>query len=199
MYKTYKKEFIKKTGYKCQFCGISEWRGDPISLELDHIDGDNCNNHENNLRLLCPNCHSQTDTYRGRNIKRKREISDQELLDAIKSTDNIKQALTRVGLVPKGKNYIRAWNLLEINQDVVDSKNSQFGTVWINNGKINKKIKDYKLLEFQKAGWTKGRILLKVSPPSAAGKIWITNGIVNKFNHFSEIPEGWWRGKIESK
>jgi len=50
--------------YKCVSCGISEYNNKPISLELDHIDG-NSNNHQlSNLRLLCPNCHSQTETFR---------------------------------------------------------------------------------------------------------------------------------------
>jgi hypothetical protein len=52
---------------KCERCGISEWLGKPLSLELDHKDG-NCYNHNlQNLQILCPNCHSQTDTFRGKN------------------------------------------------------------------------------------------------------------------------------------
>ncbi len=54
----------------CAICGISEWMGGPISLELDHIDGDNRNRSVENLRLICPNCHSQTETYSGRNVGR---------------------------------------------------------------------------------------------------------------------------------
>lgn len=53
--------------YKCQICGISEWQNKPISLQLDHINGCNTDNRLENLRLLCPNCHSQTDTYAGKN------------------------------------------------------------------------------------------------------------------------------------
>src|SRR5574337_228364 len=56
---------------QCSKCGISTWQGEPLSLHLDHIDGDNNNNLIENLRLLCPNCHSQTPTYCGRNEKRK--------------------------------------------------------------------------------------------------------------------------------
>ena len=58
---------------ECAGCGISAWQGKRIILELDHVDGDSSNNQPDNLRLLCPNCHSQTDTWRGRNVKRKRE------------------------------------------------------------------------------------------------------------------------------
>ena len=55
-------------GYKCSCCNISEWNGKSIVLEIDHIDGNSENNKPENLRLICPNCHSQTDTYKARNI-----------------------------------------------------------------------------------------------------------------------------------
>ncbi|MGE5096878.1 MAG: HNH endonuclease signature motif containing protein [Betaproteobacteria bacterium] len=54
---------------KCAWCGRRKWRSRPIPLELDHIDGDHLNNALQNLRLLCPNCHAQTSTYKGRNAK----------------------------------------------------------------------------------------------------------------------------------
>ncbi len=53
---------------KCQVCGISEWNGKSIVLEIDHIDGNYENNKPENLRFICPNCHSQTDTYKARNM-----------------------------------------------------------------------------------------------------------------------------------
>ena len=54
--------------YKCQTCGNNgHWQGGIISLELDHINGNNTDNRIKNLRYLCPNCHALTETYRGRN------------------------------------------------------------------------------------------------------------------------------------
>lgn len=54
--------------YKCEFCGnCGEWNGKKLILQLDHIDGDHSNNEVSNLRFLCPNCHSQTKTYAGKN------------------------------------------------------------------------------------------------------------------------------------
>lgn len=54
--------------YECANCGCNgQWQGGEISLELDHIDGDNTNNELSNLRYLCPNCHALTETYRGKN------------------------------------------------------------------------------------------------------------------------------------
>ncbi|MEX1179031.1 MAG: HNH endonuclease signature motif containing protein [Nitriliruptor sp.] len=56
--------------HRCQVCGRDDWDGAPIPLEVDHIDGDRRNNDVSNLRLICPNCHALTPTYRGRNIGR---------------------------------------------------------------------------------------------------------------------------------
>lgn len=56
---------IKKAA--CEVCGLTTWNGDKISLELNHINGDRSDHRIENLQVLCPNCHAQTDTYRGRN------------------------------------------------------------------------------------------------------------------------------------
>lgn len=70
-----KKRLIKELNweYKCAECGISEWNNKKISLELDHINGIHTDNRIENLRLQCPNCHSQTPTFRALN-KEKKEI-----------------------------------------------------------------------------------------------------------------------------
>lgn len=52
---------------KCYSCNLTTWLGKDIPLELEHIDGNSSNHLLNNLTLLCPNCHSFTDTYRGKN------------------------------------------------------------------------------------------------------------------------------------
>lgn len=60
---------------ECYICGISEWLGKPLSLDLDHINGISDDHRLENLRMLCPNCHSQTETYRGRNKKLRKQKS----------------------------------------------------------------------------------------------------------------------------
>lgn len=74
-YQTFKlKNRLIEEGYlknECGICDISEWHGSWLPLELDHIDGNPTNHRIKNLRILCPNCHSQTDTFRARNKRKK--------------------------------------------------------------------------------------------------------------------------------
>lgn len=68
-FQTMRKYLLEVRG-SCEGCGITDtYNGKPISLQCDHIDGDNDNHNLNNLRLLCPNCHSQTLTWCARNKK----------------------------------------------------------------------------------------------------------------------------------
>ena len=60
----------------CAHCGLDEWRGKPLSLHIDHINGVKNDHRLENLRMLCPNCHSQTETYGGRNVKRRRRLQE---------------------------------------------------------------------------------------------------------------------------
>lgn len=98
--------------YACEVCGISEWQGQAITLEIDHVNGDHSDNRLENLRYLCPNCHSQTPTFKGRNMSREKKVSDEDLKKALLETSNIRQALIKVGLSPEGANYARAKKLL---------------------------------------------------------------------------------------
>jgi 5-methylcytosine-specific restriction endonuclease McrA len=69
--KSLKKRLLTDFGFesKCSSCGIDSWLGKPLSLELDHINGVNNDHRIHNLRFLCPNCHSLTPTFKGRNRK----------------------------------------------------------------------------------------------------------------------------------
>ncbi|PPD55313.1 MAG: hypothetical protein CTY12_01260 [Methylotenera sp.] len=70
-YTTYslKKRLIQEglKEHKCEECGIVDWHGKSLAIHLDHINGISDDHRLENLRMLCPNCHSQTDTYAGKN------------------------------------------------------------------------------------------------------------------------------------
>lgn len=101
-------------GHKCENCGLEEWQGKQIPLEVHHIDGDELNSDLNNLQILCPNCHALTDNYKGKNINSGIMIvSDEDLVNALNECPNIRQALMSVGLTGKGGNYIRANELIQ--------------------------------------------------------------------------------------
>lgn len=78
---TYNRSYLKKRlikegilDLKCAICGNDgTWQGKPISLQLDHINGISNDNRIENLRILCPNCHSQTENFSGKNISKRKE------------------------------------------------------------------------------------------------------------------------------
>lgn len=65
--KTIYKYLAEDVGHKCSVCGISDWMGQDLVLQVDHIDGNAGDNSPSNVRLICPNCHSQQDNWGGRN------------------------------------------------------------------------------------------------------------------------------------
>lgn len=96
----------------CTICNITQWNNKPLVLELDHINGLTSDNRIENLRLLCPNCHSQTPTFRGRNKNSGVcKVSDEELLRSCLQEKNIATALRKLGLTGAG-NYGRCYRLL---------------------------------------------------------------------------------------
>lgn len=98
---------------KCNRCDLDEWLGQELILELEHIDGNNKNNNRDNLEMICPNCHSLTKTWRGRNKRERRyRVSDKHLLESLLINNwNMRQSLIDVGLSPKGGNYNRCHKL----------------------------------------------------------------------------------------
>lgn len=106
---------VNLRGHRCECCGNSEWLGEPIALEVHHLDGDHLNNELDNLQLLCPNCHAQTENWRGKNISKKHQeqIPEEVFVEALRNNKNIRQALLSLGLTAAGGNYATAYNLIE--------------------------------------------------------------------------------------
>ena len=115
--KCIKRGLIKKRGYKCEGCEEENHRGEKIPLEIHRIDGTKTykESTEKNLKLLCPNCHAQTDNYRRKksSINGEKKVSNEDLISALKNNRNIRQALLSVGLQAKGGNYKRAKKLID--------------------------------------------------------------------------------------
>lgn len=101
--------------WKCECCGLTEWQGKPLSLEIHHINGNRYDNRRENLQILCPNCHSITDNWRARNLqgysKQKPKVTDKELLEAVHSEPTVAKALLKLGL-SDGANRHRVRKLL---------------------------------------------------------------------------------------
>jgi Zn finger protein HypA/HybF involved in hydrogenase expression len=94
--------------YKCKKCGTNQWMDSPLTLHLDHINGISNDHRLDNLRFLCPNCHSQTETYCARTQNR---YSDEQILEASVGAKSIREVMVKVGM-STGTNYTRVKKLL---------------------------------------------------------------------------------------
>ena len=117
---SYRKSLIEIKGYKCEICGVDMWMGREITLEIDHINGINNDNRIDNLRFLCLNCHSQTDTFRGKNIINRKLNSDgnffytdDEFIKAVSSSFSINEVCLKLNIANKGGNYKVIKNKIE--------------------------------------------------------------------------------------
>jgi hypothetical protein len=110
--KSFSEPIIALRGRKCEECGIEEWLGKPINLEVHHKDGNRMNNDLNNLVLLCPNCHSYTPNFAGKN-NHKDPIPEEQFVQALKDSKTIRKALILLNLTPAGANYDRAHELID--------------------------------------------------------------------------------------
>lgn len=89
--------------YKCKLCNILPfWNNQELVFHLDHINGIRNDHRLENLRWLCPNCHSQTDTYCGKRNTGKTKVSDEDLLKSYEKNKNVDKALKELGLAGSG-------------------------------------------------------------------------------------------------
>lgn len=85
---SYHRYLVERDGYKCYGCGVSEWSGKHLTLDIDHIDGNPKNDLPENLRFLCPNCHRQTDTWGSRN-KQSNSSAEEHYIDIVGAVGSI--------------------------------------------------------------------------------------------------------------
>jgi hypothetical protein len=83
-----------------------------LKFDLDHISGNRKDNSRDKLRLICPNCHSQTATYKSKNAGGKR-YTDEDIINALKNNDSVYKALDSLGMNPHGGNYTRVRNIIK--------------------------------------------------------------------------------------
>lgn len=96
--------------YVCEKCGNDgNWQGQILTLQLDHKNGVNNDHRLENLRWLCPNCHSQTETFTGRNKTDKEKVTftEEQAIQSLKNTPNIHQATKYIGCTEGGANWFK--------------------------------------------------------------------------------------------
>lgn len=182
---------------ECIKCGIKDWLGEKISLELDHIDGNNKNNKLENIRLLCPNCHAITDNYKGKNRKDKKNLNNineikkginfykKDILNLYKEGNNIFQILKKLDL-NIGGNYLMIYKILE--KEGIEKPKKEEKYILKKEIDLNKTNEKLKLFEqqieiiknsninFNERGWgIKVSKLLKMTP--SASLKWIKRNI----------------------
>lgn len=99
--------------YKCESCGINEWDGKPLKLQIHHINGNHSDNRVENIQLLCPNCHTQTDTYARHNTVNNGGFKISKIVEEIYNDSkssytpkNIEEIKSNLDLIkPKEKKY----------------------------------------------------------------------------------------------
>ena len=116
---TIRKRVLLEQDSKCNRCELDKWQGEDLTLELEHKDGNHNNDERSNLECLCPNCHSLTSTWRGRNKKgvkiKKKKMKEEEICRTFLEVGNIRQTLLKMGFAAKGANYGTIKRVLTLN------------------------------------------------------------------------------------
>lgn len=162
---------------KCSICGLSNtWNDKPLMLQMDHIDGNNRNNKKENLRILCPNCHTQTPTYTGRNKTKKNKADYSKLQELISNNkpQNISELCSLLGIRKAITNFKKI-NIELLQQQIktdIQLKCLNCNTHITDKSKSGYCNKCSHILQYRTEHPSKERLLteLKISNPYALGK-----------------------------
>lgn len=183
--------------YKCAECGITSWRDKDLVLHLDHINGKNNDNRLENLRFLCPNCHSQTSTYCNNTQNR---YSDEQVIEASIGAKSINEVMLKLG-ASTGRNYKRFKKLLphlvQKKEKVVNPSKEKFefntsekSKEWVEKISFsNRKVKDRPTKEELQ------RLIEELSIEKIGKKYNVSGNAVRKWCKSYEIvtkPVGYW-------
>lgn len=100
---------------QCECCKNVEWNGEPIPLNVHHIDGNHYNNDLSNLQILCPNCHAQTDSFCGRGRLKKLDISDEQIINMSRDSHSISEVIRKLGICDTQRNRLRIEEVIKKN------------------------------------------------------------------------------------
>lgn len=213
------RKFLFKYEFKkpiCEKCGNSEWNGLPIPTQLHHVDANSKNNKLENLQILCPNCHAQTDSYRNKRGKTRHRIEDSIILDLIDKSTSITQICKKSGLCIAKANFDRIRNLIEksgkklkqkelIIKDFINKKIIQASLPHIvnavNEKKFSNKLHTRKVIRPSKEELES---LIKQNPMTKVGKMFnVSDQAVRKwcrdYSIFLPPMRGYWRKKACNK
>ena len=166
--------------YTCEICNIPPlWNGIKLNLQVDHKDGDHKNNDEDNLRFVCPNCHSQTSTYCGKNKKRHpawKQISEEKFISTIQVSYTASEVMRLLGLNHRNaliRNHII--HLCESHGIKFKCKNETSIIQSIVEELLESKI------EFSKFGWVKPASIIIGIEPQKVSK-WMMRNMPSFYN-----------------
>lgn len=196
---------------KCEVCKNEMWNGLSIPLELHHVDGNPKNNEIENLQILCPNCHAQTENFKGKNKGKNRKkgakFDGAEVILLIPKSFSVRDVLLKAGLSPSQFNYDQVYKVLDENPEIKflerfisPKRNSKSGLASFPEGSL--------CFSQTKTSWPSDEELKEIvwieSLSSLARKLGVSPNAVKHRCYHRNIPTppvGYWRkiavGKLE--